>query len=934
MSGSPSDFLDRARAEAARYGSDPWIFVRELLQNARDAGARSVAITTGRGPAGEWVSCRDDGEGMSFDHAKRYLFTLYASSKEGTKQAGQFGVGFWSVLRFEPTQITVRSWPKKATPWEISLDGALTRASRGSDPAPSRNGTEILVTRGAGDGHLPRRVFDAVWQSSRYLSRRDDPSKPIALTVDGKSANAPFELPAPSASFRRGTLRGVVGLGKEARVELFSKGLRVRSAPMLDDLLSATGRATEAARVSFPELEDGLAPQALLENPDIELLLSRSDVRGSKTLERTVKTAHRELERLIERQLASSRPPSLPRRLLDVLSAIPPAASVAAVAAALAAVVLVARTERHVPTADGDSGRLASSAGTYRDLSTAYTGPQADTLERASPAVALRYSPAETTQHFTALVVETLEGSGKPTLARDARDALGVYESTPCRAECVTVELGVEAPAGSLRLPVPAGHRLDAASVRFDATPAESPDPKLILGASDAGEPVIVSAGPLQGVVRYVTSPAPAPRKKTARALPPLPDEVQRTAARLTARSGADRVAAATKWVQANVRYSVESSVAAEHRAAIGRGEDFLERTLGIGAGDCDVQNGMLALLLQATGTDARLVVGYLGLNGRAQPWLHAWVEWRDAAGSWRVADASDGAAPSLSAVATNVGTTPPIAALPESSTVTAPGTTTPAVRDAVRARRTLPFGGRAVGLGAAGSVFLLGVGLALAERTRRSTRLDPKHDLSKLLRGALVQPDAFRHVPSLFHRPLIPLAGGGMCALAEAWILATRTRLFTTRAGSPLAKAVRRAGATVLDAATPEGAAVSESLGAIDLDVWDGTLRATRSHLLLDRLSAELAREGEDWRLRTGAGAAALEVLDLPVGRGRVRRWVVVGADEPFFQDAARRLESRPAEALFRAADGILERLDLPDVARRRLLARLASAALIEDAG
>ena len=147
----------------------------------------------------------------------------------------------------------------------------------------------------------------------------------------------------------------------------------------------------------------------------------------------------------------------------------------------------------------------------------------------------------------------------------------------------------------------------------------------------------------------------------------------------------------------------------------------------------------------------------------------------------------------------------------------------------------------------------------------------------------------------------------------------------------SPLAKAVRRAGAIVLDSSTREGEAVAESLGAIDLDQWDTALRATRSHPLLDALSRELAREGEDWRLRTGSGTTPIEVLDLPVGRGRARRWVVVAASAPFFDDAARRLQARPAEALFRAADGILERLDLPDDARKRLLARLASAALLE---
>lgn len=947
MSGSPSDdpvggqrppnpFLERAKAEAARYGSDLWIFVRELLQNARDAGARHVVITTGGDGAIEWVSCRDDGDGMSFDHARRYLFTLYASSKEGggKQTAGQFGVGFWSILRFDPSVITVRSWPKKGGPWELSLDGRLTRASGGEDPpaATAKNGTEVLLTRPAGDGHLARRVFDAVWQSSRYLSRRDDPSRPITLTVDGKSANAPFELPAPSASFRRGALRGVVGLGKEARVELFSKGLRVRSAPMLDDLLSASGRASDASRVSFPELEDGLAPQALLENPEIELLLSRSDVRGSKSLERTVKTAHRELERLIERQLASSRPPSFGRRILDVLSAVPPAASVAVVAAAVAVLVLATRPEERAssdaapPSSGAGLSSGISSSTTYQDLASAYGGPQADTLERASPPIALRYAPADRPLHFTALVVESLEGSGRPTLARDA---LVVYESATCSGSaCVTVELGVDAPEGTLRLPVPAGHRLDPKSVRF-----EGEGPKLILGSSDAGEPVLVTAAPLKGVVRYVTGPAPAPRKRPKRRLPELPPEMERAAVRLSARSGVERVAAAMKWVQEHVRYSVEPATARDHGNAIARGEPFLQRTLEIGAGDCDVQNGMLAQLLQAAGTDARLVVGYLGVNGGAQPWLHAWVEWREPGGPWRVADASEGAPPP------RVAAIAPVAPAAGAPAVTAPRTTAgegtraspPAVAAPSRPRRALPVGARGIGLAIACSIFVGGLGLALAEGTRRSTRLDPKHDLSKLLRGALVQPDAFRHVPSLFHRPLIPLSGGGQCALAEAWVLASKSRLFATRQGSPLARAVRRAGATVLDTATREGAAVAESLGAIDLDQWDSNLRATRSSPLLDALTAELAREGEDWRLRNGG--AALEVLDIPVGRGRVRRWVIVPFGAPFFEEAVRRQPSRPKEALFRVADGILEKLDLPEEARKRLLARLAAAAVVEGA-
>ena len=103
-------FRARARQEADRYGPDPWVFVRELVQNARDAGAGQVVFLVEQEDGIERVRCIDDGEGMSFEHARRFLFPLYASSKEGAKnQAGRFGVGFWSVLRFEPASIEIRS---------------------------------------------------------------------------------------------------------------------------------------------------------------------------------------------------------------------------------------------------------------------------------------------------------------------------------------------------------------------------------------------------------------------------------------------------------------------------------------------------------------------------------------------------------------------------------------------------------------------------------------------------------------------------------------------------------------------------------------------------------------------------------------------------------------------------------------------------------
>ena len=282
-------FRERARWEAERYGADPWVFVRELLQNARDAGSSSVRLTVEEHDGQAVVRCLDDGEGMTFDHARRYLFSLYASSKENDgSQVGKFGVGFWSVLRFEPDRIIVRSRRHDGSGWGLALSGDLVRAHE-VDPPPLP-GTEVILERAGGDGMLARRIRDAAHQNGRFLRRRDDPDSPLPVTVNGQSINETFELPAPRASFRRGDVQGVVALGPAPRVELFSRGLRVRSAAALEDLLSANTR-TDRSRVAFPEIPGGMAPQAILECPELELLLSRGDARDDRKLRKLVRLA-------------------------------------------------------------------------------------------------------------------------------------------------------------------------------------------------------------------------------------------------------------------------------------------------------------------------------------------------------------------------------------------------------------------------------------------------------------------------------------------------------------------------------------------------------------------------------------------------------------------------------------------------------------------
>jgi HSP90 family molecular chaperone len=76
-----AEFRSRALTEGLRYGEDRMVFLRELAQNARDASATRIGVSAFVEGSDVVVGFGDDGEGMEFEHARRFLFTLYASSK-------------------------------------------------------------------------------------------------------------------------------------------------------------------------------------------------------------------------------------------------------------------------------------------------------------------------------------------------------------------------------------------------------------------------------------------------------------------------------------------------------------------------------------------------------------------------------------------------------------------------------------------------------------------------------------------------------------------------------------------------------------------------------------------------------------------------------------------------------------------------------------
>ncbi len=907
MRASPEIFLRRAGEEARRYGADPWIFVRELVQNARDAGASRVDFSLGEGAGREWVCCRDDGGGLDRDAAEKFLFTLYASSKGGAGDAGRFGVGFWSILRFAPDRIEVCSIPRTGEGFRIVLDGGLQLLEEESASGPS--GTEVRLERpGSGNG-LAEALEAAAGDQVGLATRKGWGRRPLAVTVEGRPVNRELALPAPSSRFSGRGVRGVVGFGDRPRVGLFACGLKVREAGILDDLLSEGKRPARPRRSAPPA---GLAPQVLLDGDRLDLLLARGDARDDRALETLVARARRELDHLVARALDHRVPlPFATRqaerviRWLAAARAHPALAMGAMVGTVGLVAALLLGPGAVVPTRSfRDTGGFPTPR-PLTDLAAGYRGPEVGLSSGLGQEVKLRYAPPA---RDLLLAVLRLDGISLEVPAASAE--LAPSPARPCAERCVELELTIDAGPGMFRLPVPAGEAVDPASLRLDAAPAE-------LWMTTRGEPTLKLPTRVRARVSYRAGAVAVPVSARTPQWPSLPPVLDVEATRIGQLPKAQRIDAATAVVRRFVRYDRSPDVVARFRAAEVADLGALDRAMAVGAGDCDVQNAVLAALLTAAGSPSWLAVGYVGHGGRALPGLHAWAEVEDSDGSLRVADAS-ATVSEEGRVVLPEGTGGPEAAdgLPEAGVGSARGV-----------RRELLL---------ASLVVLVAAGVGwwfLLRRVRRRLDLGEALDLAELVRGALEHPDAYAGMSGIASRPLIPCLGGRRLSMARARALAGRGRLLASAQCGELASRAARSGRAVVDVRTPEGSAAASGLAAVDLDWWQAGLERVRVGGPLNPIDGVLRTLGAGVRLAAAPGLGTeVRCLDLAgMGCGST---LVVAVDTELGDavEPGREATSRPAAAALRVLELACERLDLP---RHRCEAprRAVAAAALREA-
>ncbi len=185
----PLPVADVLRSAIYQY-DDPMAFVRELVQNAVDAGAIEVDVDVDSAGTQNLleIRVRDDGAGMTRRTIEQRLTRLFVSSgDDDPTRIGWFGIGFWSVFAISPLAVVIDT---------LGTDGAWRVVFESPDqyilrelPA-ERPGTcvRILLTR-QGPHHLAElrvRVAEALATWCGFVG--------TDVRFAGKSINRPFEF--------------------------------------------------------------------------------------------------------------------------------------------------------------------------------------------------------------------------------------------------------------------------------------------------------------------------------------------------------------------------------------------------------------------------------------------------------------------------------------------------------------------------------------------------------------------------------------------------------------------------------------------------------------------------------------------------------------------------------------------------------------------
>ncbi len=230
-----------------RQFKDPYVYLRELVQNSLDAGATRVVTDVRRDELTGYgvISVADDGKGMDEETVRQHFLTLYSSSKELDRSTiGRFGVGLVSIFAQKPLGVLVETSRDGADPLRLFI-GAQDRDAptkivrrqereiRIDDETATQHGTRLSLYVDLNDSDLEETSQRLREQLERYctyvvppltfrgelINKEFDVDSPIKTRFGGKGLEVVMGLARDTSSFKLMNHRLVITDGKEPFTE-------------------------------------------------------------------------------------------------------------------------------------------------------------------------------------------------------------------------------------------------------------------------------------------------------------------------------------------------------------------------------------------------------------------------------------------------------------------------------------------------------------------------------------------------------------------------------------------------------------------------------------------------------------------------------------------------------------------------------------------
>lgn len=619
-------FFERAIREAQRYGDDRWIFLRELVQNSRDAGATHIYCYTDIRDQWSYLDFQDNGEGMDATQFERYLLRLYASSKENDAAAiGFYGVGFWSTLLFRPHLIRIASCKNGNTiAYEINCqDLSITPF----DAKLKHDGTRITLIRPTtgGDDNFAQVVAERL----RYYTGPVRPAPhrhKMVLMCNGEVLNVDFDLPPHfSRRIREKGFDGVIGLGDKPSIKLYKGGILVRDLTSLEEILP--NRKSNLSQTGL-----GLYPQLAINADGLTVLMDRQSVFEDGLLLRIVETCEHHLMQIQRQMVQQLFPLNWHNRFLHFWQKVSFKkwgwSGLALLL--LGAVIWFSKNLLTESSSMPAETQMTSRPGYVDAAFQKWEGPVIDTRSSREIQWNFRY---EGGPPYILFRVTTLTRYDKNRGWLTApQKAQGPYPTIPFpEGETpILVSMQTQTIGSPIPLPIPPKYRL----IKHSVVTASGKQPQIM--QSQLGHPLVTFQQAERLSYQVIRAPSEAPvRFHQALTIEDYPADFQSFFQSIIGLSEKEKAQAIAEFLTRQFEYSRSPEAARKFQLAKG---DFLERIRSVGGGDCDLLNGVYALMLQTADVPAYLSVGLVGKQGRAESSLHAWVRyWAD--GRWITAD-------------------------------------------------------------------------------------------------------------------------------------------------------------------------------------------------------------------------------------------------------------------------------------------------------